>query len=157
MERRQPLRDHAVVGEGYWARPSTFTSRGQQPRQQPCTTTSQQGGSPRTWQRRPRAKQGQPSPWGYVWSKAPRKGWAHRPLEVLGSPGSGAAKQPTARACHRSGRQRSSWVPDPGCLAQRAHRAGPIFEDLRVVGPSSWLFEPILASRTAAHRKFSNS
>ena len=40
-------------------RAPTFTSRGQQPSQQPYTTTLQQDSGPRTWQRRPKAKQGQ--------------------------------------------------------------------------------------------------
>ena len=68
-----------------------------------------------------------------------------------------AVKQPAAQSGHGSGRQRGSWVLDPGCLAPRAHRAGPILKTLQVVGSSPWLFEPILASRTAARRKSSRS
>ena len=42
--------------------------------------------SPRTWRRRPEAKQGQTSPKGSVRDQVPRKRWAHRPLGVVGSP-----------------------------------------------------------------------
>ena len=68
------------------------------------------------------------------------------------------AGQPNHHPCHWSGRQQgSSWVPDPGCLAQRAHRAGPILTTSEVLGSFPWLFVPILASRIAAHRKASTS
>ena len=64
--------------------------------------TSQQGGGPRTWQRRPKTKQ------------------RH----------SVGAKQPAAQACHGSGRQRGAWVPEPGCLAQCAQGRAPL-ENIR--------------------------
>ena len=37
-----------------------------------CTAILQQDSGPRTWQRRPKAKQGHTSPWGNVWSRDSR-------------------------------------------------------------------------------------
>ena len=47
---------------------------------------------------------------------------------------------PPTLVCHWSGRHRGAWVPDPGCLAQRAHRAEPMLTT---------------SSRAAAHHKTS--
>ena len=48
--------------------------------QEPCCGPARHGSSPRTWQRRPAAKQGQNSP------KGQEGDWARWPLGVLGSP-----------------------------------------------------------------------
>ena len=71
------------AGQG-WA--PTLTSRGQQPSQQPCTTTPQQGSGPRTWQMRRTRNRGKLARGATCGAKAPGWVWAHGPLGVIGSP-----------------------------------------------------------------------
>ena len=106
-------------------------------------------GSSHTPPRRPRAKTGQSSSWGYVWSSGPEASWG----TWVSTSGCLRRRDSQVATPHSlaTGRQRGSWVPDPGCLTQctqgRAH-----VEDLTVLGSSLWLLEPIVASRTAARR-----
>ena len=72
-------------------------------------------------------------------AKAPGWVWAHGPLGVLGSPplavsGRVGGKQPATRPCHKGGRQRGPGAPDPGCLAQCAHKPA-LLDDIRAGRP----------------------
>ena len=58
-----------------------------------------------------------------------------------------------ARFCHWSGRHRGAWVPDSGCLAQRAHRAESMLTTFRVLGSHPWLFEHLLATQEGTSNK----
>ena len=94
--------------------------------QEPCCDPARHGSSPRTWRRRPEAKQGQTSPKYYVGSQAPRKRWAHRPFGVLG------------------------WQSS-GCLGPRPWLFGA--DTLGVLGSPPWLFEHLLATNGGTGNK----
>ena len=55
----------------------------------------------------------------------------------------------------QAARRWGPWGPVPGCLAHSA-QLGNAQTRLEVLGSSPWLFESILASRTAARHKSSN-
>ena len=85
----------------------------------PCTTASQHGSGPRTWQRRPKTKRGNLARGATCGARAP-KGWR---------PASSSARVPTPGCLRQRESQAAScpglpqewqpagcWVPDPGCL-----------------------------------------
>ena len=112
---------------------STFTSGRQHQGSNPATPANH-GSSPRTWQRRPEAKQGQPEGLNVEHGLQGKGG----PAGLLGWPAT-------------SGRNRGAWVPDP------AHRAEPMLTTSQVLGSLPWLFVHLLASRKATNRKASTS
>ena len=143
---------------------STFTSRCQQQGSSPATPPrimAAAHGHGRGGRKRNRGNLARGATCG---AQAPRKGWASRPLGVLGPPPLACLRQRGSKATTRAGQplewqtpDRGTWVPDPGCLAQRAHRAEPMLTTSGVLGSLPWLFVHLLASRNATNRKASAS
>ena len=84
-------------------------------RQQPCCAP--QVMAARTWQRRPEAKQGQPSPRGYVWSAGSKERLGQQASWGPGVPTSGCLRQRGSKATARADRP-PEWL-SPGCLGPR--------------------------------------